>query len=343
MKKLLTVFLALAMALSMASCGSDSNPGSSSKPAGTDNKGGGTSADYNKQLVIGSSNAGGTYYTIGAGWTTLMNDKLGTNISCEVTAGPATNIPQVESGDLDFGMVTSWLQGEAFNGVGTFSNGAMTEGRALFPTHVSYLHMVALEDSTINTVSDLSGKAVALGTAGATSDVAGRAVMDTLGVAPKAISNLSSSDQLSALKDGTIDAIMIVGGTPSSNLLNLETTNAFKYITFTEDDLSKLLDAYPFWATDVIDGGTYECEPDDFTTIAFWNYVVADKDLSEDLVYNLTKTTFENLDYLLNVDIAAADISTDNLNAIVTPLHPGAYKYYTEIGVDIPDNIKPVN
>jgi len=68
-----------------------------------------------------------------------------------------------------------------------------------------------------------------------------------------------------------------------------------------------------------------------------------DKDLSEDLVYNLTKTTFENLDYLLNVDIAAADISTDNLNAIVTPLHPGAYKYYTEIGVDIPDNIKPVN
>ena len=49
------------------------------------------------------------------------------------------------------------------------------------------------------------------------------------------------------------------------------------------------------------------------------------------------------MDYLLNVDIAAADISTDNLNAIVTPLHPGAYKYYTEIGVDIPDNIKPVN
>ena len=65
--------------------------------------------------------------------------------------------------------------------------------------------------------------------------------------------------------------------------------------------------------------------------------------MSEDLIYDLTKTTFENLDYLLNVDIAAAGISTDNLNVMVTPLHPGAYKYYTEIGLEIPDNIKPID
>ncbi len=336
MKKLLIMFLTLALALSMTACGSSPDDQSIQDD-------GDVSADYSKQLVIGSSNAGGTYYTIGAGWTSLMNDKLGTNISCEVTAGPATNIPQVESGDLDFGMVTSWLEGEAFNGVGTFSSGAMTEGRALFPTHVSYLHMVTLEKSDINTVADLNGKAVALGTAGATSDVAGRAVMEALNITPKAISNLGSSDQLSALKDGTVDAIMIVGGTPSSNLLDLQTTNAFKYITFTDSDISALLTAYPFWTTDVIVGGTYDCVPDDYTTIAFWNYVIADKDLSEDLIYDLTKTTFENLDYLLNVDIAAAGISTDNLNVMVTPLHPGAYKYYTEIGLEIPDNIKPID
>lgn len=330
MKKLLTLILALVMALSMVACGSK-----------TDDNGGG-SDDISKQLVIGSSNAGGTYYTIGAGWATLMNDKLGTNISCEVTAGPATNIPQVESGDLNFGMVTSWLEGEAFTGTGSFSSGAMKEGRAMFPTHVSYLHIVALANSDINTVADLAGKAVALGTAGATSDVAGRAVMDSLGITPKAISNLGGGDQINALKDGTADAIMIVGGTPSSNLLNLQTTNAFKYITFSDADFDKLLKDYPFWATNVIAGGTYDCVPDDYKTIAFWNYIVADKDLSEDLVYKLTKTTFENLDYLLNVDVAAAGISTDNLNVMVTPLHPGAYKYYTEIGLNIPDNLKPV-
>lgn len=337
MKRLFAMLLTLALVLSMTACGSASNPGGQSDQSGDG------SVDYSKQLVIGSSNAGGTYYTIGAGWTSLMNDKLGTNISCEVTAGPATNIPQVESGDLDFGMVTSWLEGEAFNGVGTFSSGAMTEGRALFSTHVSYLHMVTLEKSDINTVADLSGKAVALGTAGATSDVAGRAVMETLNITPKSISNLGGSDQLSALKDGTVDAIMIVGGTPSSNLLDLQTTNAFKYITFTDSDISALLTAYPFWATDVIAGGTYDCVPDDYTTIAFWNYIIADKDLSEEFVYDLVKTTFENLDYLMNVDVAAAGISTDNLNVMVTPLHPGAYKYYTEIGLEIPENIKPID
>lgn len=109
-----------------------------------------------------------------------------------------------------------------------------------------------------------------------------------------------------------------------------------------EENKDKLLKDYPFWATDVIAGGTYDCVPDDYKTIAFWNCIVADKDLSEDLVYKLTKTTFENLDYLLNVDVAAAGISTDNLNVMVTPLHPGAYKYYTEIGLNIPDNLKPV-
>lgn len=93
MKKLLIMFLTLALALSMTACGSSPDDQSIQDD-------GDVSADYSKQLVIGSSNAGGTYYTIGAGWTSLMNDKLGTNISCEVTAGPATNIPQVESGDL---------------------------------------------------------------------------------------------------------------------------------------------------------------------------------------------------------------------------------------------------
>lgn len=344
MKKILVLVLTIGLVLALAACNSVSTPPDADRSGATATNGSSKIAnDYSKQLVIGTSNAGGTYYTIGAGWTALMNDKLSTNISCEVTAGPATNIPQIESGDLDFGMVTSWLEGEAFNGVGKFSDNAMKKGRALFPTHVSYLHIVTLKNNDINTVTDLGGKAIALGTAGATSDVAGRAVMETLNITPKTISNLGSSDQLSALKDGTVDAIMIVGGSPSSNLLDLQTTNAFKYIDFTENDLSNLLKAYPFWTTAVITGGTYDCVPEDYTTIAFWNYVIANKDLSENFIYDLVKTTFENRNYLLNVDVAAAGISPDNLTVMVTPLHPGAYKYYKEIGLDIPDSLKPID
>lgn len=350
MKKLITLLLVVAMMASMIACSAqpavNEAPAEGTEPAENVEPAEKGPKDYaGSQLLLGSSSAGGTYYVLGAGWVTLMNDLLGTHATCEVTAGPASNIPEIEVGNIDFGMVTSWLAGEGYTGTGWAQengHGPYLENEAMFPTHCSYLYIFTLADSDINSLSDLAGRPICMGTAGSTSDNAGRGVIKTLGIEPKSISLLASTDQVNALKDGTVDAAFAVTGSPAPWLLDLQTTHDFKFIPYTEEEFAKLFEAFPFWSTDVIPGGTYTCVADDYETISFWNYIVADKDLSEEMIYDMTKATFENTDHMLNVDVSAAGITLDNLNKITTPLHPGAYKYYTEIGVEVPDAIKPV-
>ena len=355
MKKLITLFLIVAMLCSCAACSSTTQTPATTAPTQTaatttaapDITAEPAEKDYvGQQLLLGSSSAGGTYYVLGAGWVTLMNDLLGLQMTCEVTAGPASNIPEIEVGNMDFGMVTSWLAGEGYTGTGWAKengHGPYTEFRALFPTHSSYMYIYTLANSGINSLSDLNGKAVSVGTAGSSSDQAGKGMMTILGITPKSVSQLGSTDQINALKDGTVDAVFGVTGSPAPWLLDLETTHEFKFIPVTDEEFAKLFEAYPFWSADIIPAGTYKDQAEDYKTLSFWNYIVADKDLDEDMIYDIVKATYDNADYMLTVDVSAAGIKAENLSKITTPLHAGAYKYYTEMGIEVPEAIKPVD
>lgn len=296
-------------------------------------------SDYPMQrLLLGTSSAGGTYYTLGAGWANIVNQsnkKL--DISCEVTAGPNTNMQLIEKGDMDLGMVTAWLSGEAVTGTGwAKEHGPYKNFMSMFPTHSSYLYIYTLKDSGINTVSDFAGKHVSVSTVGSTSDLAGRAVLDVLGIKPSNISRLPSEAQVNALKDGTIDAVFGVTGNPAPWLLDLQTTHNVKLIQLSDSDLDKLSKAYPFWSVDEIPANTYKNQEKPYKAISFWNFVVAKKDLREDVVYDLVKTTYEHDKDLLLVDKSAEGVKTANVSKMTVPLHPGALKYYKEIGLDVP-------
>lgn len=348
MKKLLSLLLAVTMLLSLAACGdgkteSTQTPDSAKTPETSVNSETPAAASYDQQnLLLGTSSAGGTYYVLGAGWSNIINQKLDkVDITCEVTAGPSTNMQLLESGDMDLGMATAWLGGEAYTGTGwAEETGAYTSFLSMFTTHVSYLYIITLADSEIADVRDLDGKNVAASTAGSTSDLSGQAVMEVLGIKPKNYSQLPSESQVNALKDGTVDAILAVQGAPASILLDLETTHNIKLIPIADADMDTILEAYPFWSTDMIPAGTYKNQDSDYTCISFWNFVVCNKDIPEEVVYDMVKTTYENYDDMLAIDVSASGMSTDNLSKITVPLHPGALKYYEEIGLEIPDNLR---
>lgn len=320
MKRIVSVFLAGALA---AVAGAAANAAS----------------EYPMQrLLLGTSSAGGTYYNLGAGWANIVNrsnDRL--DVSCEVTAGPNTNMQLIEKGDMDLGMVTAWLSGEAVTGTGwAKAHGPYTSFLSLFPTHSSYLYIYTLADNGIETVHDFAGKHVSVSTVGSTSDLAGRAVLDVLGIKPSNISRLPSEAQVNALKDGTIDAVFGVTGSPAPWLLDLETTHKVKLIQLSEEDFAKVTKAYPFWSVDEIPANTYKNQAAPYKAVSFWNFVVAKKGLREDVVYDLVKTTYAHDKDLLMVDKAAAGIRAANVAKMTVPLHPGALKYYKEIGLEIP-------
>ncbi len=294
-----------------------------------------------QRLLLGTSSAGGTYYILGAGWANIVNKaNKNVDVTCEVTPGPTTNMQLIEKNEMDLGMVTAWLAGEAITGTGwAAKNGPFKNFQSLFPTHNSYLYIYTLRDKGINTVYDFAGKHISVSTAGSTSEVAGRIVLDVLGIKPGKISQLPSDAQINALKDGTIDAVFGVTGSPAPWLLDLETTHKLKLIQLTDADFTKILKAYPFWGVDQIPAKTYKEQTEPYKAISFWNFVVIRKGLPDDVAYDLVKVTFDRHKDLLLVDKSAEGVKTINVPKLTVPLHPGALRYYKEAGIQIPANL----
>ena len=157
-----------------------------------------------QRLLLGTSSAGGTYYVLGAGWSNIVNKSLkNMDVTCEVTPGPTTNMQLIDKNEMDLGMVTAWLAGEAVTGTGwAEKHGSYNSFLSLFPTHSSYLYIYTLKGKGIKTVQDFAGKHISVSTVGSTSDVAGRAVLDVLGIKPSRLSQLPSDAQVNSLKDG---------------------------------------------------------------------------------------------------------------------------------------------
>ncbi|MFZ4453738.1 TAXI family TRAP transporter solute-binding subunit [Salibacterium aidingense] len=294
-----------------------------------------------QKLLLGTSSQGGTYYVWGGGWADIMNENVPkADIAVEVTGGPTSNIQLIEEKDMELGFVTSWLGGEAHEGIGWTEEKYENFG-AIFPMYPSVLYLYTLEDNPIESIDDFADQHISVGPPGSTSDQAGKIVLDTLDVEPSKVSSLPTNDAVDNLKDGIVDAGFAVTGVPGPFMLDLETTHNVRHIELNDEEIDALLEEYPFWSTLDIASDTYKDLEEDITHIAFWNFAVASKDLSDDLVYELVKSTFENQEELINVDPSAKDTLAENIVHSSMPLHPGAYKYYQEEGIDIPEDLIP--
>ena len=140
-------------------------------------------------------------------------------------------------------------------------------------------------------------------------------------------------DAKSKLQDGNIDAAFITAGTPTGAVEELQATSEVRVLPIDDDKAEALIDQYPYYALDTIPEGTYGLE-EELNTVAVLAMIVVTEDLSEDIVYDMTKALYENSD-----DIAHAKsefISLDAaLDGIGIEIHPGALKYYEEEGLEV--------
>ena len=340
MKRLIAFLLALTMLFALAACTAKTETADAAAPSKTSSNDSAASSGTTR-LVLGTSTTGSTYYILGTGWADVMKSAVpGVEISIEATPGGITNMQSMRSGDMDMGMTTSWLGGDGWAGTSWAEGTKYDNCLSMFPTHSSVLYIFTLADSGINSIMDLEGKAIATGALGSTSGDAVPLLLDALGITVKSTANLASSGICDALKDGTVDVGFGVTGVPASWMLDLETSKDIKIIPLTEDEISTILAAQPYWSSGVIPGGVYKNHDEDIPCITFGNFSMANKDMDEELVYNLVKATFENKAEIEKVDKNAAGIDVANFGFLTMPLHPGAQRYYEEIGVEIPDNLK---
>ena len=293
-----------------------------------------------KGVTIGAAPVGGVYYIWAGGPAKILGDKLGIPAAVESTGGPVHNTQLVNAKELHFGMITSAPAYEGWNGLGWAKGKKYQDIRAIFPMYTTYFHMYAMKKTGIKSVKDLAGKSVGTGPIGGTPATYWPLILEAGGIKPRRIVNASSSDLDNQTKDGLLDANGQSLGLPWGLILAAETTHDVVTFGIEDDVADSFLKKFPFFSKGVIPKGTYKSALEDLHTLSVWNFFITYREMPEAFVYALTKEVFKNKEELVRVHKSAVEDEPKNILYSPIPLHPGAVRYYEEIGVRIPANLK---
>ena len=304
-----------------------------------------------KQISIGTAGATGTYYPIGAAFAKVINDFVpGVYAVAEVTGGSVENMKLVSTGDAEIGFANQMHFRLAQKGSPPFDK-PITNLRALFPLAGKDYEMkhawqlVVPANSPIKSLSDLKGKRVGVGPAGSGTEVYTKQVLETFGTTYKDIVPrfLSYSEEVSAIQDGTIDAVAFHSAFPTGAVVELGSTRNVRLVPIEEAMVKRLSDDWGFMRQ-VIPAGTYEWQKEDVVTVvANYHVLFVNKDMDPNLAYQLTKAAMEHKDKIWPSNPAAKGYDETGVVMGLTapPLHVGALKYYREIGIKVPDSVIP--
>lgn len=290
-------------------------------------------------LSIGTGGVGGVYYPYGGGLAEIITKNIpGFKATAEVTAASVANVRMVQTGALQLALVMDDTAWEAYEGKGKFAaEGKLENLRSLFQMYPNYYKIVTLKEYPIYKIEDLKGKRVSIGAPGSGTELKFINLITALGMtrADFKESRLSFAEQVTALKDKTIDAGCWSVALGASTIIDIATTHDIRIIPFSPEEQKKITTAFPFYFTGIVPKGTYRGVTADVPTLWVGNTVVAHKDLPDRAAYEIVKAVFDpkNLEYLRIVHSAAKDTVLERAAIVPIPLHPGAERFFKEKGV----------
>ena len=261
------------------------------------------------------------------------------NIRCSApsSAGSTYNIAQITEGEFDFGVAQSDWQYHSFNG----SSEKVTHNpdlRAVFSVHPEPYQLIAAQDSGINEWMDLEGKRFNMGNPGSGQRATTELLMERYGTPEdffSLVTEMTSSEHSTALCDGKIDAYGYVVGIPNSGVA-VATEGCGAYIVNLDSDVERgLIEEFPFYGPVTIPEGAYTSTVEPVNTFGGYATFVTSASVSDDVVYEVVRAVFENLDDFKALHPAFSILTPEGMitNGLSAPLHPGAVRYYEEKGL----------
>jgi len=298
-----------------------------------------------EQLSVATGGTGGVYYPMGGGLAEIINNHVeGYMATAEVTGASVENMGLIATGDADIALALADTVQQGYTGTGRFEGQQLPMLRGMAIAYANMIQIVALEGSGITSLQDMVGMRVSIGAPGSGTEVNAEAILTANGISYDDIDEqrLNFNETADALANGDIDAGFWSVGAPTSSILNLATTNNIVMIALSDEEIAAAQAADPVFARTTLPGGSYEGVADDITVIGVPNVLVVSAEMSDDTVYEITKAMFENIADLQAVHPAANETTVEfTMSAMPIPLHPGAIRYYEEIGATIPDALRP--
>ncbi|MDY6972019.1 MAG: TAXI family TRAP transporter solute-binding subunit [Thermodesulfobacteriota bacterium] len=293
-------------------------------------------------VTIGTGGLTGVYYPTGNAISEIINEKsdvYGIRCTAESTSGSVFNINAVISGDLDFGIVQSDRQYQAWKGLAEWKNRGCQEAiRAVFSMHPESVTLVAALDSGIRTIQDLRGKRVNIGNPGSGQRQNSIDAMTAAGIDYKKDlfpEGVKAAEAPGLLKDGRIDAFFYTVGHPSGTVKEA-TAGKRKVCIIPLTDIQALLTASPYYAPATIPVEFYPgaANNEDVPTFGVRASLITSVKAAEEVVYAITKEVFDNLEHFKGLHPAYQVLTREGmLIGMSAPIHPGAMKYYREQGL----------
>ncbi len=329
MKKVVSLVLTAAMALSLVACNNSSDSSSSS----------GKETGEVQILTMGTGDTGGSLYPAGSAIASVVNDTVaGVKMNIQTSSGSADNARSTAEGSIDLSLCTADVAYQAVTSTGQFEGQNCTDLLALFPIYSSIFQAMALDSSGIEYVEDLVGERVSVGMAASAAELISNVVFTEMGETyPDCIEAqyLGVAEGCDAVKDGTAAAHISFGGYPQGGMLDLSTTMDSHLLKFSDELLEKILTDYNYYFKTEVPANVYTNQTDPIVTFGVKCLCITNSNMSEEMAYNICKAVWENIEDIVAANSAMSEMLDPEYIAgdLAIDFHPGAIKYFTEIGL----------
>jgi TRAP transporter TAXI family solute receptor len=261
----------------------------------------------------------------------------GLGVTLMATPGSAANQGPIDQGDLDIASSSIAADYWALNGM-HFRKTKLSNLCSLLPANIGFHHAFTYADSPIKSWKDLDGKRVALGARASATSISNEEILGALNIKPKFVFS-TPAEAADIVKDRRVDALVYGVGAPYSMFIDIAKAIPIRFIPMAPQEQEKVAKAIPYVFPGSIPAKTYSFQNEDWPCVVTYVNFIVRPGLSEDLVYKLTKVAWENWDEVGKAVSAAKSVSPKDMMRMVAPIHPGAVKYYREIGINIPDRL----
>jgi uncharacterized protein len=279
----------------------------------------------------------GVYYPLGVALSQIYSKAMpDTKSTVQATKASVENLNLLQAGRGEIALTLGDSLSDAWKGVEDAGFKApLKRLRTVAAVYPNYIQIVANADAGINTLADLKGKRISVGAPRSGTELNARAVLKAAGLTYQDFSRveyLPFGESVELMKNRQLDVTLQSAGLGVASIRDLATSIKIVIVPITADVVQKVGD--PAYQSDAIPANTYSGQTAAVPTVAIRNFLVTHEGMSDDVVYTMTKSMFENLDTLVAAHSAARGIvPQEAAKGSPVPLHPGAEKYYREAGL----------
>jgi uncharacterized protein len=287
--------------------------------------------------IIVTASPGGTYYPYGNGLAALLTKYTGVTFMAEATQGSIQNIVLIEQHKAALGLVSIGPARLGWFGIGWAKGTAHRSIRAIFPMCDSPFHFAAPKRLKLASLEGFAGKRIGDGPKAGTTATYIPGIFKTLGI-EATLRNRAWEDNMRQVASGEIDGVVVSAGSPVTGLAELDAQLPLDFLQPSPAQIGRVRKDFPELSPSLIPAGSYPSLTRDYHTFGIYNFAVVNADLPDDLVYKIVKAVFEHHQELVDAHPAAKETLPANVDRdTFLPFHPGALRYYHEIGVKVPD------